>query len=103
MGLGRPAPSAILMMENPKMPKSETKKHHTSLIVSLVAFGIYFLNVLIGKVNVLYQAGIPRFGNVGEFLLLACASVLLVVTALKREASEQKEMHKPQQEVKNEK
>jgi len=27
----------------------------------------------------------------------------LVVTALKREASEQKEMHKPQQEVKNEK
>lgn len=83
------------------MTKYETKKHRTSLIVSLVAFGVYFLNVLIGKMNVLYQAGIPRLGNVGEFLLLAFSSVLLIVAALKREASEQKELHEPQQEVKN--
>ena len=85
------------------MPKSETKKHRTSLIVSLAAFGMYFLNVLIGKVNVLYKAGLPRLGNVGEFLLLACASTLLIIAALKKEASEQKELHQPQQEVKNEK
>ena len=75
------------------MPKSETRKHRTSLIVSFVAFGVYFLNVLIGKVNVLYQAGIPRLGNVGEFLMLTLSAVLLIVAALKREASEQKELH----------
>lgn len=85
------------------MPKSETKTHRTSLVVSFVAFGMYFLNVLIGKLNALYQAGIPRLGNVGEFLLLACASVLLIIAALKREASEQKELHQPHLEVKNEK
>lgn len=85
------------------MPKSETKKHRTSLIVSLVVFGIYFLNILIGKVNILYGAGIMHLGSVGEFLLLAFSCVLLIFTALKREASEQQGLQKPQQEVKNEK
>jgi hypothetical protein len=82
-------------MENPKMSKSETNKHRTALIASLVAFGMYFLNVLIGKANVLYQAGIPRLGNVGEFLLLAFSSVLLIVAALREEASEQQGLQKP--------
>ena len=84
------------------MPKSETKKHRTSLIVPFVIFGMYFVNVLIGKANVLYKVGLPRLGNVGEFLLLAGASTFLIIAALKREASEQKEPQKPLQEVKNE-
>jgi hypothetical protein len=89
-------------MENPKMPKSETKKHRTSLIVAFVVFGMYFVNVLIGKANVLYKVGLPRLGNVGEFLLLAGAATFLIIAALEREASEQKEPQKPLQEVKNE-
>jgi hypothetical protein len=89
-------------MENPKMAKSETKKQRTSLIVAFVVFGMYFVNVLIGKANVLYKVGLPHLGNVGEFLLLAGASTFFIVAALKREASEQKELQKPLQEVKNE-
>ncbi len=85
------------------MPKSKTKKHHTSLVVSGIIFGMYFVNVLIGKINVLYKVGIPRLGNVGEFLLLTGASTFIIIAALKREASEQKEPQEPLQEVKNEK
>jgi hypothetical protein len=41
--------------------------------------------VLLGKVNISYGLNLPHLGNVAEFLLLAVASVSLIVAALKAE------------------
>ena len=59
-----------------------------ALITCFLLFTIYFINVLLGKVNISYGLTLPHFGNVAEFLLLAVASVSLIVAALKREAAE---------------
>jgi len=60
-----------------------------ALIACFVAFGAYFINVLVGKANISYGLNLPHLGNVPEFLLLSMASVLLIIAALKAEAAEQ--------------
>jgi hypothetical protein len=56
-----------------------------ALISCFILFAIYFINVLLGKVNISYGLNLPHLGNVAEFLLLAVASVSLIVAALKAE------------------
>ena len=64
------------------------KEGRGALITCFVFFGIYFLNVLLGKVNITYGLNLPYFENVMEFLLLSMASVFLIIAALKAEAAE---------------
>ena len=69
--------------------KPTSEKGRGALMACYGFFGAYFINVLIGKANISYDLNLPHLGNVPEFLLLSMASVLLIVAALKDEASEQ--------------
>ena len=64
------------------------KEGKGALITCFVLFAIYFINVLLGKLNVAYGLNLPQLGNVTEFLLLFGACILLIVAALKRETAE---------------
>ncbi|MDJ0781865.1 MAG: hypothetical protein QNJ22_07820 [Desulfosarcinaceae bacterium] len=69
-------------------PPKRTAGEKYSLWACLVLFSLYFVNLLMGKLNVAYGLRLPHLGNVAEFLLLSLASVLLIVAALKREDAE---------------
>ena len=60
------------------------------LISSGLLFGIYCLNVAVGKIALVSDMK-PFFsmGDVGEFLLLFAAVMFLVVAMLEREAQQQ--------------
>lgn len=58
-----------------------------AFIIFLIAFGIYTLNVLIGKANILYGWGAFQLGNVLEFLIFLVASIAFVTAALLMEAA----------------
>jgi len=59
-----------------------------ALITCFVLFATYFINVLLGKINISYSLNLPHFGNVAEFLLLLGTCILLIIAALKRETAE---------------
>ena len=55
---------------------------------SLLLFLLFFVNLLIGKGNIVFGWGLPHFGSVGEFILLGIASTVLIWAALIRETAE---------------
>ena len=64
------------------------KRKRISLLACFLLFAIYLINVLLGKINILYGLNLPHLGNVVEFLLLFGACILLIIAALKRETAE---------------
>lgn len=66
----------------------KTKAGKGALMACFVLFALYFVNLIIGKVNIAYGMKLPHLGNVAEFLLLFTVSILLIVAALKDEAAE---------------
>lgn len=67
------------------------KLGHWWLVCSGLLFGIYCLNVAIGKIALL-SGKKPFFsmGDVGEFFVLFTAVICLVITMLEREAQSEK-------------
>jgi len=59
-----------------------------SLNACFLLFALYFINVLVGKVNIAYGLNLPHLGNLAEFLMLFGSCVLLINAALKRETAE---------------
>jgi heme A synthase len=78
-----------------------SKAERGALITSFVLFAIFFINVVFGKINIAYGLNLPHADNVGEFLLLFVACILLIIAALKRETRENLMLTKPKDEVKN--
>ena len=72
-----------------------------ALISSFVLFAIYFINVLVGKINISYGLTLPHFGNIAEFLLLFAFCIMLIIAALKRETMEDMLLTQTEKEVKN--
>lgn len=68
--------------------QTNSKGGRGALITCFVLFAIYFINVLLGKINTSYGLNLPHLGNVAEFLLLFGACILLIIAALKRETAE---------------
>ena len=58
------------------------------LITCFFLFAIYFINVILGKINIAYSLTLPHLGNVAEFLMLFGACIFLIIAALKRETAE---------------
>ena len=57
------------------------------LVSSGLLFGLYCLNVAVGKIALLFDNDpIFSIGDVGEFMVLFAAVICLVVTMLEREA-----------------
>jgi hypothetical protein len=67
----------------------DSKEGRGALIICFVLFAIYFLNVILGKINISYSLNLPHLGNVAEFLLLFAACILLIIAAIKRETAEE--------------
>ena len=72
-----------------------------ALYTSFVLFAIFFINVVFGKINIAYGLNLPHADNVGEFLLLFAACILLIIAALKRETRENMLLTQTKNEVKN--
>ena len=68
--------------------QTNSKGGRGALITCFVLFATYFINVLLGKINISYSLNLPHLGNVAEFLLLLGACILLIIAALKRETAE---------------
>jgi hypothetical protein len=68
--------------------QTNNKEGRGALITCFVLFAAYFINVLLGKISILYNLNLPHLGNVAEFLLLFGACILLIIAALKRETAE---------------
>ena len=68
--------------------QTNSKGGKGALITCFVLFAIYFINVLVGKINISYNLNLPHLGNVAEFLMLFGACILLIIAALKRETAE---------------
>jgi hypothetical protein len=68
--------------------QTKSKGERGALITCFVLFATYFINVLLGKINIVYRLNLPHLGIVAEFLLLFGACILLIIAALKRETTE---------------
>jgi hypothetical protein len=75
-------------MNAPKNNRMTGKGERIWLNACFVLFALYFINVLLGKVNISYGLNLPHLGNVAEFLMLFGACILLIIAALKRETAE---------------
>ncbi len=68
--------------------RTTRKEGRGPLITCFVLFAMYFINVIMGKINILYSMKFPHLGSVAEFLLLFAACILLIIAAIKRETAE---------------
>jgi hypothetical protein len=68
--------------------QTDSREGRFVLIPCIVLFAAYFINVLVGKINISYSLNLPHLGNVAEFLLLFGTCILLIIAALKRETAE---------------
>ena len=68
--------------------RTSSKEGRGALIPCIVLFAAYFINVLVGTINISFSLNLPHLGHVTEFLLLFGACILLIVAALKRETAE---------------
>jgi len=75
-------------MEIQQDNKENGKEGRGALKICFVLFAIYFINVVVGKVNISYGLNLIHLGNLAEFLMLFSAAVFLIVAALKAEAAE---------------
>ena len=64
---------------------SFTRGERIALILFTVLFGLYMLNVVIGKITIVFGWKAYHIGDVGEFLILLAASIAFIVAALHRE------------------
>ena len=79
-------------MNDSKSNQINEKGEKIPLYGSYVLFALYFINVLVGKVNIAYSQSLPHVGNVAEFLLLFGFCILLIIAALKRETAEKMQL-----------
>ncbi len=57
-----------------------------AIIVAIVSFSLYVINMLIGKMNIVYGKEMFHIGDIGEFLIMLTASIAFIVAALFKEA-----------------
>lgn len=58
-----------------------------AIVLAAVSFGLYVLNVLIGKAIIVYGWKVFHFGSIGEFLILLVSSIAFIAAALFKEAA----------------
>jgi hypothetical protein len=57
-----------------------------AIIVAILSFSLYVVNMLIGKVNIVYGKEMFHIGDIGEFLMMLAASIAFIVAALFKQA-----------------
>lgn len=85
-------------MTNKQVDTGFTRGERIAVTLFAVFFGLYVLNVLLGKATIVFGWKTYHMGNVGEFLVLLAASVAFIVAALHREAIRKQLNLKPDKE-----
>ena len=68
------------------MEKTQDRIGRIALVASAIFFGLYFTNVLVGKVSAVMGASEPlSIGDVPEFLTLLAAAICFVIGTLSKE------------------
>ena len=57
-----------------------------AIIVAILSFSLYAVNMMIGKANIVYGKQMFHIGDIGEFLMMFVASIAFIVAALFQEA-----------------
>jgi hypothetical protein len=71
-----------------KQTNSASKKgSRIAVLLASISFGVYVLNVLAGKANIVYGWELFHLGNIGEFLTLLFSSTAFIAAALYQEAA----------------
>lgn len=83
------------------MAKTQNGIDRWALVASAILFGLYLINVLVGKVSALMGASEPMsIGDVPEFLCLLAASICFVAGTLSKEKQAKAESSsRPQEDV----
>lgn len=85
-------------MTNKQVNTGFSKGERIAVTVFAVFFGLYVLNVVIGKATIVFGWRTYHLGNIGEFLILLAASVAFIIAALHREGARKKSNLKPDKE-----
>ena len=82
-------------------PENFRLKGWTRIAIAIAAgsFGLYVLNILIGKANIVYGLKLFHFGSVAEFLILLLASVSFVAVTLYAEKKSKSNPEPDEKEV----
>lgn len=72
-------------MENVDNKNYSTKGSKIAIILSVISFVIYMLNVVAGKANIVYEMNLIQVGPIAEFLILLFSSTTFIVAALLQE------------------
>lgn len=72
-------------MTNEQANSGLTRGERIAVALFALLFGLYILNILIGKANIVFGWKLFHIGNLGEFLMLLIASVAFIVAALHQE------------------
>jgi len=56
-----------------------------AIIVAILSFSLYVVNMLIGKANIVYGKQMFHIGDIGEFFMMLVASIAFIVAALFQE------------------
>jgi len=56
-----------------------------AIIVAILSFSLYVVNMLIGKANIVYGKQMFHIGDIGEFFMMFVASIAFIVAALFQE------------------
>ncbi|MBT4267159.1 MAG: hypothetical protein HN580_00970 [Deltaproteobacteria bacterium] len=76
-------------MDSEKKNGGYTTSERLMLMLFAFSFGLYIINVLLGKASIHWGWNSFYLGNVGEFILLLVASITLIAAALHREHVEE--------------
>ena len=74
------------LMTNKQGSTGLTRGEWIAMTIFTVFFGLYVLNVLLGKATIVFGWKTYHLGNIGEFLILLAASAAFIVAALHQEA-----------------
>lgn len=72
-------------MEKVDNKNYSTKGSKIAIILSVISFVIYMLNIVAGKANIVYEMNLIQVGPIAEFLILLFSSTTFIVAALLQE------------------
>lgn len=75
--------------DEPARKTTASRREGWYLTVFFILFGLFTLNILLGKAGIQFGWDVPfLLGDVPEFLLLLVSAVFLMLAALRRERSQ---------------
>ncbi len=81
-------------MKNGNEKNYSTRGSKIAITLSALSFAVYLLNIVAGKVNIVYELNLIKIGPIAECLVLLFSSATFIVAALLQEEA-WKSNHEP--------